>query len=93
MAEALKLEPKGKIEMQTASGLVAVNTYEVNLAIILSTKSDEHGVIDAATNIFANLIVPEFDAGKNPYQALIGRNILRHGVLTLAFDGHYSFSY
>ena len=43
--------------------------------------------------VLGQIRAPEFEPGDNPFQALIGRDILSRGVLNLSFDGHYSFSY
>jgi len=31
-------------------------------------------------------------AGGSPFQILVGRDIIGRGVLTLSFDGHFTFS-
>ena len=77
----LTLQPHGKISLQGATGSTAVNTYHVDLVLRFSLQ-----VI-----VVRNLNVCEFDQGKAPYHVLIGRDIICEGVLTLDFDGHFTF--
>ena len=81
--------------MRTAGGLVSVNVYDVQFVFILGAKkSDSQGnLAQGQGEVLGQIRAPEFEPGDNPFQALIGRDILRRGVLNLSFDGHYSFSY
>ena len=80
--------------MQTADGPVDVNVYDVNVALLTGIAQNPDGTVDVRAEVFCNVRVSEFAAdGRGQYQALIGRDILRIGVLTLALDGHYSFSW
>ena len=61
--------------------------------IALLIGREKHG---SATDQFAalnNCRTLEFDAGDASFQALIGRDILRIGVLTQSPDGHFSFAF
>ena len=94
--DALDLQPIGKVEMQTAGGLVSVNAYDVHVAFIVDFKQNPDGSHSGQAQLTpqtANTQALEFDPGKSIYQGLIGRDILRYGVLILSMDGHYSFSY
>lgn len=96
VVDALSLQPIGKTEMQTASGIVSVNAYDVHVAFILGVEQNPDGSQSGQAQLTpqtANTQALEFDAGQSPYQGLIGRDILRHGVLNISIDGHYSFSY
>ena len=93
VARELHLQPTGKIDMNTAGGVVAVNVYDVQLAILLGSRSDGEGNLMQEGELFGPVRAPEFDPGDNPYKALIGRDVLHRGVLNLSFDAHYSFSY
>ena len=94
VAQQLQLEPSGKIDLQTASGLVSVNLYDVKLGFLIPMKKDDDGNVQGQVQVMEKTIrAPEFDAGKSGYQVLIGRDILSNGILTLSHDGHYSFSY
>lgn len=94
VAQQLNLEPSGKTNLQTASGLVSVNVYEVKLGFLLPMNMDNDGNVQGQVQVMDKTIrSPEFDAGVSAYQVLVGRDILSQGVLTLSFDGHYSFSY
>ena len=93
VAKELQLEPAGKIDMQTARGIEAVNVYDVRPAIILTDMPDLKGKSKGAIQVFSPIRSPEFDPADKNYKALVGRDILGQGVLTMSFDGHYTFSY
>ncbi|MDE2914260.1 MAG: retropepsin-like aspartic protease [Paracoccaceae bacterium] len=93
IAEELGLLPTGKIDMQTAGGIIAANVYEVQIAFVFANAPDSKFPASGEGQVVARTQVSEFDPGKNPYRAPIGRDILRLGVLSMSFDGHYSFSY
>ncbi|MCY3829058.1 MAG: aspartyl protease family protein [Rhodospirillaceae bacterium] len=93
VAKALSLAPAGKTGLQTAGGAVDVNVYDVHVAFFLGGKTDEAGNKVGQLEFFSDIQAPEFDPGGNHYKAIIGRDILKRGVLILSFDGHYSFSY
>ncbi len=57
-------------------------------------KKDSDGNEEGQMQVMDKTIrAPEFEAGATKYHVLIDRDILSNGVLTLSFDGHYSFSY
>jgi len=94
VADELQLKPSGKIDMQTAGGLVSCNVYDVKLGLLIPTGQDQVGNIQGQIQIIEKTIrAPEFDSGSGAYKALIGRDILSSGVLTLSPDGHYSFAF
>jgi hypothetical protein len=93
VVQALKLEPSGKIDMQHARGITPVNVYDVQVAFIRAGMPDKKGLVSGEVEVIASIRAPEFNPGNNPYQALVGRDILRKGALSLTFDGHYSFAY
>ena len=79
--------------MQTARGIEAVNVYDVRPAIVFADIPALEGESKSAIQVFSPIRAPEFDAIDKQYNALIGRDILCHGVLSISFDGHYIFSY
>ena len=93
VAKELELAPKGKTEIQNASGIEEVNVYDVQPVIILSNVPSAENKTTMAVQAFEPIRSPEFNPGENIQKALIGRDILQQGVLTLSFDGHYTFSY
>lgn len=96
VVDALGLQPFGKAEMQTASGLVGVNMYNVHIGFCYDIRQNPDGSQSAQAEFISQTLktqVLEFVAGDSDFQGLIGRDILRCGVLTLSMDGHYSFSY
>ncbi len=94
VVDKLQLKPSGKIDLQTAGGIVSSNVYDVKLGLLIPTGQDQVGNIQGNIQIMEKTIrAPEFDSGNSPYKALIGRDILSSGVLTLSHDGHYSFAF
>ena len=79
--------------MQTAGGSVAVNMYDVHVALIIGREKNPDGSVTDQFAALNNVRTLEFDAGDAPYQALIGRDVLRMGILTQSPDGHYSFAF
>lgn len=93
VADDLALQPIGKIDMHTAGGLVSVNTYDVHVALLIGHGKNPDGSVTGEFAVLSNVRALEFDAGDASYQALIGRDILRLGVLTQSPDGHFSFAF
>ena len=94
VATALGIEPTGKVGMQTAGGAVDVNVFSVRMAFLFGKKAKESGESIGQVELIDTIIqAPEFDPGNNIYQALIGRDILKIGVLSMSYDGHFSFAY
>lgn len=93
VADALDLQPIGRVDMHTAAGLVSVNMYDVHVALLTGQERNPDNSITNQFVMLNNLRTLEFDAGDAPYRALIGRDVLRIGVLTQSPDGHYSFSF
>ena len=94
--DSLGLQPMGKAGVQTAAGPIDANAYDVHVAFLLGIEQNPDGTTSyqaQMTNKMANTQALEFDAGKSEYQGLIGLDILKEGVLTVSFDGHFSFSY
>lgn len=92
--DALGLESIGKAGMNTAGGPVAeVNLYDVHVALVAAAQ-DPDGSREARTTVFRDVRVAEFVAhNQDRCQVLIGRDILRIGVLTLSPDGRYAFAF
>lgn len=62
IAEQLRLEPSGKVEMRTAGGLVSVNVYDVQFVFILGAKSDSQGnLAQGQGEVLGQIRAPEFD--------------------------------
>ena len=93
MAESLSVQPVGKTALQTAGGSVAVNVYDVHVALLIGQGKNADGFFTSQFAALHNVRSLEFDAGEAPYQALIGRDILRMGALTQSPDGHFSFAF
>jgi len=83
VAQAAHLQPINMRSMISATHSVAVNAYLADLILPFGT----------AGFILPNAQVMEFSpAGGSPFQILVGRDIIGRGVLTLSFDGHFTFS-
>ncbi len=93
VAKELKLEPASKTDMQTASETVEVNVYDVCPAIVLPAMPDLEGNLKGEIQVFNRVSALEFNPQNKHYNALIGRDILSRGILTISFDGHFSFAF
>lgn len=96
VVDALGLPSIGKASMGTAGGITEVNMYDVHVALFVDGARNSDGSYDvrAQASVFKDMRVSEFTAdGDDRFQALIGRDILRIGVLTLSPDGHNSFAF
>ena len=83
VAQALNLKPIGLRPMTSATGINPVNVYLVDLVFPFGNV----GFVKPGAQVM------EFAAPQgNPFQILLGRDIICTGVLTLSFDGHFSFS-
>jgi predicted aspartyl protease len=83
IVQALQLQPRGKRPVASATHVVPMNVYLVDLFLPFG----------AAGLVLDNQQVIEFaPAANSPFHALIGRDILARGVFTLSFDGHFTFS-
>lgn len=82
IASTLGLTAIGMRPMTSATHAVPMNVYLVDLAISFG----------AASLGLTGIQVMEFTPpGGSPFQVLIGRDIICRGVLTVSFDGHFSF--
>lgn len=82
LAKNLQLPPRGKITINGATGSQIVNSYSIDLVLSFGGSSISVG----------NLEVCEFNPGNSQFQALIGRDVLCQGVLTMDFTGRFTFS-
>ena len=93
IAEKLQLKPSGKIQMQTATDFEEVNVYDVHPAIALPAAQSVEGELESTLQVFSSIQSPESVPRDPKFEALIGRDILQQGILTMSFDGHYTFSW
>jgi hypothetical protein len=84
IAQVLQLQARGKAPMSSATHvIVPVNVYLVDLFLPFGNSGL---VVD-------NRQVLEFaPPASSPFQALLGRDVLCSGILTMSFDGHFTFS-
>lgn len=92
VAEALGLQAISMTEMLTAGGAVATNVYSVHVGLVGATATSPDGTVSTDLQMLAGLQTPEFDPGSASYQVLLGRDVLRRGVLNMSFDGHFAFA-
>lgn len=94
VAEYLGLEPAGQKTMQTVGPAVTVDTYQVQFFFLLDQERDEDLIgaenWDPIERVLAPCFTPD---GPRRYQAIVGRDILQKGVLTLSPGGQYAFGY
>jgi hypothetical protein len=82
-ARMLSIAPIGMRQMTSAHQTAPVNVYQVDLVILFGNQA----------RAFQHHQVVEFAAPPaSSFQVLIGRDIICRGVLTMSFDGHFSFS-
>lgn len=94
VVNALGLESIGRVSMNTAGGTTDVNVYDVHVALFVDGAQNPDGSYKVQAEVFGNMRVLEFTAdGEGKYQSLVGRDILRNGVLNLSMDGHYAFAF
>ena len=79
--------------MQTAGGSVSANIYDVHVGVVIGSAKNPDNSVRSQISVIPNVRVLKFEPGHTTYSALIGRDILRNGVLTLSFDGHFSYSF
>lgn len=83
VAQTVGLQPIGKRPMTSATHSVPVNVYLVDLVLPFGN----------AGLVLSSIEIMEFNPpGGCPFQMLVGRDIICKGVLTMSFDGHFSFS-
>lgn len=94
VAESLDIKPIGKTKMQTAShSIIETNEYYIKLVLFFQSKTAADGSVQSNGLLLpSTLPVLEFEAGTSRYQALIGRDVLRGGLLTMSPDQHFSFA-
>ena len=82
----LKLSPRGKTELQSANGTEEVNVYDVQPVLIIP-KVHETAANTTKTTMAMQALQPirspEFNPGTSEYKALIERDILQQGILTM----------
>uniref|UniRef100_A0A7V4G6J4 Peptidase A2 domain-containing protein n=1 Tax=Desulfobacca acetoxidans TaxID=60893 RepID=A0A7V4G6J4_9BACT len=83
VVQALNLVPIGMRPMVSATHAVPVNQYLVDLIFPFGS----------VIYIMSAMQVMEFVAtNTTPFQILLGRDIICKGILTMSFDGHFTFS-
>jgi hypothetical protein len=83
VAQTVGLQPMGVRQMVSATHMVPVPVYLVDLVLPFG----------AAGFILSGAQVVEFSpSGGSAFQILVGRDIICRGVLTMSFDGHFSFA-
>ena len=92
VVSALGLSAVGKASVNTAAGVIEANLYDVHVLVQVRPNDPDNLAAGMRAEIVTNLRVMEFTPGNSPYDALIGMDILRRGLLTLSHDGHFSFA-
>lgn len=82
-ATAAGLIAIGKLPMVSATQTIPMDFYLADILLPMGTAGLH----------LPNMQLMEFNCDPNsPFQILVGRDILARGVLTVSFDGHFSFS-
>ena len=97
LAQSANLPLIGKRSFGTAGGVVAANIYLADIGIPFGAlpagvagQTVTAQVASVAT--LPNVTVMEFHCPSPHFNMLLGRDILCQGLLTLGFDGRYTFS-
>ena len=85
IVESLELDSQGKREVMTANGQVSLNTYNVNIGIIMPSGND--GEVMVATIKSLVSCYPKNEKSSDS-PVLLGMDFLSHCVLTI---GHGQF--
>lgn len=82
IAQILNLQPLGMRPVVSATQSVPMNVYLVDLVLPFGQT----------LHVLTGMQVYEFaSAGTNPFQVLLGRDIICQGTLNLSFDRHFVF--
>ena len=79
IAQKIGLQPRGKLPMSSASETREMNSYLVDIAITFGDPTA--GVMSAVKH---SMIVMEFEANSQHYQALLGRDIIDQALFSIA---------
>ena len=83
VVRAVGLAPIGMRQMTSATHSVPVNVYLANLLLPFGQTG----------YLVPSIPLMEFAQGwGDSFQILLGRDILCQGILTLSFDGHFTFA-
>jgi hypothetical protein len=85
IAQAANLHHLGMMPFNSAAGSSLTNIYMADVSVHFAPG---HPPIYFAPN----LLVSEFNNGGNPYDALLGRDIICKGIMNIGFDGRFTFS-
>ncbi len=55
VARQLQLEPSGKMDLQTAGGLVSVNVYDIKLGFLLPVQKESDGIVEGGLQVMEKL--------------------------------------
>jgi predicted aspartyl protease len=83
VVQAVPLQPIGMRPMVSATHTVPVSVYLIDLFLPFGAA----GFVIQGTQVMEFIL-----EGNNPFQVLLGRDVICRGVLTLSFDGHFTFS-
>lgn len=87
IASHLKLNPTGKVPVSVPTGVGAANTYLVDIGLPFGDPTQ-----GAATHVFENRLVMEYNGSHPAYQGLLGRDVICLGVFSMAgYDCRYTF--
>ena len=87
VAVDLGLQLLGKRDVGHAAGTAKVNTYLADIGIPFGDPTK-----GAQTMVIENMTIMEFSGAQSNYQGLLGRDLLCHGLFSIAgWDNRYTF--
>jgi hypothetical protein len=86
------LVPIGKRDMVSASHVTPTNNYLFSLGLLAGgLQQQPTGEVSGSISVFDGINGMEFNAGPARFDILLGMDVLRKGVLSFSFDGHFCF--
>lgn len=92
VAEELKLQPRGKINMSGTTGTRPVDQFSIFIGFLLNRQQGPEGDkfdIGALQSVQAC----QFDNSGFAFDLLLGRDIICKGSFSMSFDGHFILSF
>jgi hypothetical protein len=94
VAPIVGLTPRGRGLLASASETRETNTFLFNIGFPMSMSQDPSGLVSGSMQIFGPLRGLEMNVEEeDDVDVLIGLDVLGRGVLHVAFDGRFTFSW
>ena len=88
----INLQPVGKQPVGGVHGMQPTYLYQFIVGLIFFPGPKDPAGTTQPTIVPFSVLGAAFVPGQAPFDVLLGRDVLCHGVLTMAFDGRMTFS-